>query len=527
MKQLIKKSVVVFATAITLLQIPFAFAQDLDARLRDDMQAKHYEPGGKYHLFGGGRGSVTNKVYAVHTFGATAVGPVLPITHERTGFEGVIGYETHFSGHGHEVHAPFNHHASRSLTDFSGGVNGGFTVYELHRTGSQIHPADGYDGPQGGGYPEPQGARDIYSYYVKGTATKTKLNVVPQAPFSERWQKENAEAMLDFFQRADEAGRLIWDNDPNKNGWGNRMDDVRGIIQGAANPFVTGLQGLGVGAATDSVVTPVTDASAQSTLQGIHALGKLSTKAQLAAATALQDSAFAVKDSIHSAKQWADANPNIAATAQTVLVGAEAIGTVWGGKKVELNPTKWDWVKNTDYETPAVRPMQTLDGEMTGGNRPVKPSLGDYVLPVGKQTIDPTRTSFSQATISYQKRGANYNYDSIVAAMKEKKSWVGDRIDVVNMPDGAPTSMDNTRIMAAREAGVKVEANIHNFNDRLSLEEKIRFKHDGVEPQTWGEAIQLRISRQETQKGVPEGWSQRFPNGSIYDVKIIQNDKTK
>ncbi len=371
MKQLIKKSVVVFAAAIALLQIPFAFAQDLDARLRDDMQAKHYEPGGKYHLFGGGRGSVTNKVYAVHTFGATAVGPVLPITHERTGFEGVIGYETHFSGHGHEVHAPFNHHASRSLTDFSGGVNGGFTVYELHRTGSQIHPADGYDGPQGGGYPEPQGARDIYSYYVKGTATKTKLNVVPQAPFSERWQKENAEAVSDFANRADEAGKLIWDNDPNKNWWGNRMDDVRGIIQGAANPFVTGLQGLGVGAATDSVVTPVTDASAQSTLQGIHALGKLSTKAQLAAATALQDSAFAVKDSIHSAKQWADANPNIAATAQTVLVGAEAIGTVWGGKKVELNPTKWDWVKNTDYETPAVRPMQTLNEEIAGENKPV------------------------------------------------------------------------------------------------------------------------------------------------------------
>lgn len=52
------------------------------------------------------------------------------------------------------------------------------------------------------------------------------------------------------------------------------------------------------------------------------------------------------------------------------------------------------------------------------------------------------------------------------------------------MPDGAPTSMDNTRIMAAREAGVKVEANVHNFNDRLSSKERIRFKHDGIEPQT-------------------------------------------
>ncbi|WP_260232668.1 MafB family polymorphic toxin, partial [Neisseria meningitidis] len=60
------------------------------------------------------------------------------------------------------------------------------------------------------------------------------------------------------------------------------------------------------------------------------------------------------------------------ATAQTALAVAEAATTVWGGKKVELNPTKWDWVKNTDYKTPAARPMQTLDGEMAGGNKPPK-----------------------------------------------------------------------------------------------------------------------------------------------------------
>ncbi|HFB2889901.1 TPA: polymorphic toxin MafB class 3, partial [Neisseria gonorrhoeae] len=315
---------------------------------------------------------------AVQTFDATAVGPILPITHERTGFEGVIGYETHFSGHGHEVHSPFDNHDSRSTSDFSGGVDGGFTVYQLHRTGSEIHPADGYDGPQGSGYPEPQGARDIYSYYVKGTSTKTKINTVPQAPFSDRWLKENAGAASGFFSRADEAGKLIWENNPNQNWWGNRMDDVRGIIQGAANPFLTGFQGLGVGAITDSAVNPVTYAAAQQTLQGIHDLGNVSPAAQLAAASLLQDSAFAVKDSINSAKQWADAHPNITATAQTALAVAEAAGTVWGGKKVELNPTKWDWVKNTGYEKPAARPMQTVDGEMAGKNKPPKPSTQQH-----------------------------------------------------------------------------------------------------------------------------------------------------
>ncbi|MHD0628087.1 MafB family polymorphic toxin, partial [Neisseria gonorrhoeae] len=251
-------------------------------------------------------------------------------------------------------------------------VDGGFTVYQLHRTGSEIHPEDGYDGPQGGGYPEPQGARDIYSYHIKGTSTKTKINTVPQAPFSDRWLKENAGAASGFLSRADEAGKLIWENDPDKNWRANRMDDIRGIVQGAVNPFLTGFQGLGVGAITDSAVNPVTYAAAQQTLQGIHDLGNVSPAAQLAAASLLQDSAFAVKDSINSAKQWADAHPNITATAQTALAVAEAATTVWGGKKVELNPAKWDWVKNTGYKTPAARPMQTLDGEMAGGNRPPK-----------------------------------------------------------------------------------------------------------------------------------------------------------
>ncbi|RQK24756.1 septum formation inhibitor Maf [Neisseria meningitidis] len=375
MKLPIQKFMMLFAAAISLLQIPISHANGLDARLRDDMQAKHYEPGGKYHLFGNARGSVKNRVYAVQTFDATAVGPILPITHERTGFEGIIGYETHFSGHGHEVHSPFDNHDSKSTSDFSGGVDGGFTVYQLHRTGSEIHPEDGYDAPQGSDYLPPAGGRDIYSYYVKGTSTKTKTNIVPQAPFSDRWLKENAGAASGFFSRADEAGKLIWESDPNKNWWANRMDDIRGIVQGAVNPFLMGFQGLGVGAITDSAVNPVTYAAARKTLQGIHNLGNLSPEAQLAAATALQDSAFAVKDSINSARQWADAHPNITATAQTALAIAEAAGTVWRGKKVELNPTKWDWVKNTGYKTPAARPMQTLDGEMAGGNKPVVKSI--------------------------------------------------------------------------------------------------------------------------------------------------------
>ncbi|EPH9055977.1 MafB family polymorphic toxin, partial [Neisseria gonorrhoeae] len=414
-------------------------------------------------------GSVKNRVCAVQTFDATAVGPILPITHERTGFEGVIGYETHFSGHGHEVHSPFDNHDSRSTSDFSGGVDGGFTVYQLHRTGSEIHPADGYDGPQGSDYPPPGGARDIYSYYVKGTSTKTKINTVPQAPFSDRWLKENAGAASGFFSRADEAGKLIWENNPNQNWWGNRMDDVRGIIQGAANPFLTGFQGLGVGAITDSAVNPVTYAAARKTLQGIHNLGNLSPEAQLAAASLLQDSAFAVKDGINSARQWADAHPNITATAQTALAVAEAAGTVWGGKKVELNPAKWDWVKNTGYEKPAARHMQTVDGEMAGGNRPPKsitsegkanaatyPKLVNQLNEQNLNNIAAQDSRLASAvkdwkTIQPNKKGEiNFGIGSATRQEAEQlgKIWVGDGAKPVSSPScqGCMLSADGTRL---------------------------------------------------------------------------------
>ncbi|EMR8225496.1 MafB family polymorphic toxin [Neisseria gonorrhoeae] len=465
----IQKFMMLFAAAISLLQIPISHANGLDARLRDDMQAKHYEPGGKYHLFGNARGSVKNRVCAVQTFDATAVGPILPITHERTGFEGIIGYETHFSGHGHEVHSPFDNHDSKSTSDFSGGVDGGFTVYQLHRTGSEIHPADGYDGPQGGGYPEPQGARDIYSYHIKGTSTKTKINTVPQAPFSDRWLKENAGAASGFLSRADEAGKLIWENDPDKNWRANRMDDIRGIVQGAVNPFLTGFQGLGVGAITDSAVNPVTYAAARKTLQGIHNLGNLSPEAQLAAASLLQDSAFAVKDGINSARQWADAHPNITATAQTALSAAEAAGTVWRGKKVELNPTKWDWVKNTGYKTPAVRTMHTLDGEMAGGNRPPKsitskgkanaatyPKLVNQLNEQNLNNIAAQDSRLASAvkdwkTIQPNKKGEiNFGIGSATRQEAEQlgKIWVGDGAKPVSSPScqGCMLSADGTRL---------------------------------------------------------------------------------
>ncbi|TNH20988.1 hypothetical protein FHQ27_05620 [Testudinibacter sp. TR-2022] len=82
--------------------------------------------------------------------------------------------------------------------------------------------------------------------------------------------------------------------------------------------------------------------------------------------------------------------------------------------------------------------------------------------------------------------------------------------------------MDNTRILAAREAGIKIQANVHNYNETLTLEESIRFRVNGVTPKTWGEAVELRIQRQSSLRYVPIDWSNKFPYGSIYDPKTIK-----
>lgn len=143
------------------------------------------------------------------------------------------------------------------------------------------------------------------------------------------------------------------------------------------------------------------------------------------------------------------------------------------------------------------------------------------VLPTGHQILDPSEISFSQATVSYQKKGKGYNYDTMVESMK-KDGWNGIPVDVVNMPDKAPTSMDNTRILAARKVGIKVEAKVHSFDEKLTPREMERFQVNGVSPNTWGEAILLRIEKQGAIKGdgIPNNWNIKYPYGSMYDPKV-------
>ena len=77
------------------------------------------------------------------------------------------------------------------------------------------------------------------------------------------------------------------------------------------------------------------------------------------------------------------------------------------------------------------------------------------------------------------------------------EGWVGDAIDVVRMPDGGITSVDNTRLLAAMRARINVLANTYGFDDPIPDGVAGRFpSRKGEVPKTWGEAVLNRIGRQ-------------------------------
>ncbi|WP_299432033.1 DUF6443 domain-containing protein [uncultured Aquimarina sp.] len=100
--------------------------------------------------------------------------------------------------------------------------------------------------------------------------------------------------------------------------------------------------------------------------------------------------------------------------------------------------------------------------------------------------------------------------EDLVGSMK-KNGWAGDPIDVVKMEDGGLTTIDNTRVLAAHEAGISVEAVIRQSDELLPASMSERFPHPkkkGVYAKTWGEAINFRIGKQNS------GYRNTYPSGS-------------
>ncbi|WP_304672028.1 polymorphic toxin MafB class 1, partial [Neisseria polysaccharea] len=120
-----------------------------------------------------------------------------------------------------------------------GSVDDGFTVYRLNWEGHEHHPADAYDGPKGGNYPKPTGARDEYTYHVNGTARSIKLNPTDTRSIRQRLSDNYNNLGSNFSDRADEANRKMFEHNAKLDRWGNSMEFINGVAAGALNPFIS------------------------------------------------------------------------------------------------------------------------------------------------------------------------------------------------------------------------------------------------------------------------------------------------
>ncbi|HGP7204946.1 TPA: polymorphic toxin MafB class 1, partial [Neisseria meningitidis] len=295
-----------------------ALAADLaqDPFITDNAQRQHYEPGGKYHLFGDPRGSVsdrTGKINVIQDY-THQMGNLLI---QQANINGTIGYHTRFSGHGHEEHAPFDNHAADSASKEQGNVDEGFTVYRLNWEGHEHHPADAYDGPKGGNYPKPTGARDEYTYHVNGTARSIKLNPTDTRSIRQRISDNYSNLGSNFSDRADEANRKMFEHNAKLDRWGNSMEFINGVAAGALNPFISAGEALGIGDILYGTRYAI-DKAAMRNIAPLPAEGKFAVIGGLGSVAGFE------KNTREAVDRWIQENPNAAETVEAVFNVAAA-----------------------------------------------------------------------------------------------------------------------------------------------------------------------------------------------------------
>lgn len=143
----------------------------------------------------------------------------------------------------------------------------------------------------------------------------------------------------------------------------------------------------------------------------------------------------------------------------------------------------------------------------------------DSIVVVDPKTVRTSQTGVTEKTTT-----------EIVGKMEENgyvaegsRTAIDNAANIVQMPDGAYTSMDNKRIIAAEEAGVPVVARKHDYDEPLTRAEgktfqkqadfvhvperrqelidsgnfEVKVKADGriyLVPNTWGAAVELRVA---------------------------------
>lgn len=81
-------------------------------------------------------------------------------------------------------------------------------------------------------------------------------------------------------------------------------------------------------------------------------------------------------------------------------------------------------------------------------------------------------------------------------------------LDVVEMPDGQLTSLDNRRLLAAREANARVFARVVEGDMPVPTDQSGRFAVNGRNPEVMSEAVRNRVAQQR-----PGSVARANPNG--------------
>ncbi len=301
------KKILSYVLVLATAMLPFAAqANSLvnDPFVRDAANRRNFEPGGKYHLFGS-RGITANRKGTISVIPASSQ-TVGGLRLEQALIRGGISYDVRFSNHGHEVHAPFDYHASRQSSDKKGQALIGFTTYQLNWSGHEHHPADGYDGPQGGGFPAPTGARDEYSYSISGSAARVEVKFDDNRDTRQRFEDRFKNAADMAANGVKDAWKQAATHNPELNRVGNAAEAVSAAVSGVGSLAGSVWEGIGAGDAAQGI-------QVVQAIAGVEALRALPPEAQLKAVSAMTEAADGYDAANAAYARWAQQNPNAAA----------------------------------------------------------------------------------------------------------------------------------------------------------------------------------------------------------------------
>lgn len=250
-----------------------------DPVLQSAIARQNWEPGGKYF------GSTTQVRGQLDASSRSGTVSILPSSSVNIGsfslqsatITGNYGYVLRFSDHPYTEHAPSESRTTSSDSAKNQRPDGTQTSYSLNWTKTLTHPADGYDGVQGGGYPVPAGARDNYNYTINGIATGTYL------VSSSDSQKLEAPGFLDrvgaYGNHTVENIARGWNitygggaNLINGSGWKEKLGGAADTINGAGRIVFSGLAGAIQGLAGPELSQLINASSDYSVINGFNSL---------------------------------------------------------------------------------------------------------------------------------------------------------------------------------------------------------------------------------------------------------------